>query len=1304
MHKHQYIKVEKGIGHIDKMLGDIYFSIHKPTQTLEQIKNKLVKNSETLLLSRNLFIENSFIELPEKEAILQFVKDENSDDNILILTGRAGNGKTALLSELQQILKNENSIYLSIKSDSFTITSKESLNNNFEIDDLHEAIVKLSKKERVIILIDQLDALSLTLSSNREPINIILEFIQSLKGRENVNIVVSIREYDLKNDPLLKKINDRNKITMNLLSEEIVQDKLNVVIKKYGALPKTLLELLRTPLHLSLFLGLIFEDASYTTIKTLQDLYQIFWKQKILDITVDKELQKSTIELIDKIIVEMDSSKKIEVPKLYFEDDYPDAIYFLKSNHILLEQDNKFTFFHQTFYDYIFAKEFVKSRKSLFEYISNSDQSIEIRERIKQIVEFLRATEPEKCLSQLGKILYSGIIRFHIKLLIISYLGNIDNPSEGEFTFLHQLFEKEEKFLQYFLESWISIGWLKYFYQAGYFTKEYLETYNLKYRPEVFINKDTDLALEILEQYPQIESRNEAIAVALARLEFWNSRAFELFLNNHQNLKEDQRVSHWYDDILKKLINYDINFVIEKVFENIFSEIDDIKVFDRKELFEHDLYDIFKKILEKEPIKVIEYSLVAIKKIIVKTENPYKTKKGYLVDDNAFGETFMWQFDFGLYNIWRFYKKILVELLLIAEKNNKTFLTILQPYQNCQYINLLAFSIFGYSVNPQKYKDEIFQLFTNQKLLEEIQESFDIGYKLMKLLKVSFLLFDNEEKKHIISTITKINPKWEWKHFWKKCSGNLRGYKQYIYFLQLPVDDISRFGYLKVFQELQRKFHDYKEKAPNKSKASIVGTPIDKDVYEKMNLETWKQSMIVFDKKKTRENSPDFMRGDISQHSRKFQDEVKVSPDRFYSFLFEIRDDVSADYLSSGLNGLIEVNYSNEKVIELIKCYKDVDDRHLQQSIIRAIEKLMQKNAFNPVFIDIFENYKDIEYEGFKIDKELQSIHQHMSTSINSMRGVLAEALPSMLKYVNDDFKNKERVIQLIKQVVTDENDYVKFGLLRTIGQISKLDTTLYLSFIIKLIEQDKSGQITLYLLEHLNYLVINVFITNKEFFEYLGIAINYISSLKDDNKFDASDYGEYLGMVLFFTYTKKQTSVIYNLLTQGIKTNENIVKGIVSQAFRSEIISGNETRVNLAKEYILKFKDAESAKWHYQYSLEKLNNLELIENDFKFVTELAKSISIQKDSSHFWEYLKHEYYQNFMLSDKILDIIQTFLSSDNINADVYYYRDTELIAFILELYSRVKIESKKVRCLDLMDQFLMSDKYRNSTKELLEQ
>lgn len=1305
MLEYQYIKVDKGIGKIDNMFGDIHFSIEKPIQTVEQVKYKLIKNSETLLLSRNLFIEKSFIELPEKENVLNFIRDENPENNILILTGRAGNGKTALLSEIQQILKDEGSTYLSIKSDSFTISSKESLNQNFEVEDLYSSILNLSKIDKVTVLIDQVDALSLTLSSNREPINIILEFIQSLKRLNNINIVISIREYDLKNDPLLKKIDDTNVITMGLIPEDIVKYKLKKIIKKHGELSSSLLYLLQMPLHLSLFLELNFEDASHTTIKTLQDLYKIFWKQKILDKTIDEKLQSSTLDLIEKIIIEMDNDNKVEAPSLYFEDDYPDAIDFLLSNHILLEKDNKFTFFHQTFYDYIFAKTFVKSRRSLYEYILSSDQSITIRERIKQIIEFLRATDFENYLKQLVEILYSEHIRFHIKLLLISYLGNIDHPQNDEFEFLQKLFHEESKYLQYFLESWISVGWLIHFYNAGYFTQEYLETYHLKYRPEIFINRNTELVLEILEQYPEIDSRNEAITLALSRLELWNPRAFLLFENNYIAIKEDTKISHWYYDVLNNLISYDIDFVIEKTFENIFEEIDTTDDFERNELLNHNIYEIFEKLLNKEPIKVIKHSLIAIEKIVIKTKNPYKIKKAHLIDDSAFGETSMWQFDFGLYNIWRFYKKILDNLLLLAEKDNMSFITLLKPYQNSAYVNLLAFSIFGYSVNPRQYKSLIFQLLTNEKLLEEIEDSFDVGYKLKKLLKVSFLLFNDEEKNEIILTIAKVNPKWEWKYFYKKCSGNLRGYKQYIYFLQLPIDDISRFGYLKEFQELQRKFHEYKEQIPNKSNAGFVGTPVSKEVYERMSLTAWKQSMTVFDKKKTRESSHDFMRGDISQHSRQFQEEVKSSPDRFYSFLFAIRDDVSPDYLTSALNGLIEANYDYKKIIELIKCYINIDDRQLQQSIIRATEKFMRNNIFDLVFIDIFEQYKHIEYEGFKRDKKEQSIRDHILSAINSMRGVLAESLPFTFKYVQHDLKNKERVSNLVKEIITDKNRYVIFGLLRAIGEISKEDNALYLEYINMLTKQDESGQITLYLLEHLNYLVRNSFITLDEFYEHLSTAINYISLLKDDNDSDANDYGEYLGLLLFFNYVKVSTPKFHDLLKAGIKANENILKGVVSQAFNKEITSNDETRVNLAKEYVLEYKDNKSVSWSYQYELNNLEGLNLIETDFNFVKKLAKSLNIQKDSSHFWEYLRYEYYQDFKQSDKILEIINIFLNNeDTADRDSYGYRDSELITFILELYSRAKKQASKTKCLDLLDQFLMSDRYRNSTQKLLEQ
>jgi hypothetical protein len=226
------------------------------------IKHKFQENSVTLLSSMNFYIEKSFIDMPETNQIIDFINSENYDDKLLVLTGKAGIGKTAILSKMQSILLENNTVHLSIKSDQFEIDSKESLSNFFGVDNILLSIKKLARKEKVIVLIDQLDALSLTMSSNKKVINIILEFIEQLKYISNVKVIVSIREYDLKNDPLFKILADTNIIDTKLLDFEYVSSKLKSFVKESTKLTTTLIELLRTPLHLSIFVELYPIDNS----------------------------------------------------------------------------------------------------------------------------------------------------------------------------------------------------------------------------------------------------------------------------------------------------------------------------------------------------------------------------------------------------------------------------------------------------------------------------------------------------------------------------------------------------------------------------------------------------------------------------------------------------------------------------------------------------------------------------------------------------------------------------------------------------------------------------------------------------------------------------------------------------------------------------------------------------------------------------------------------------------------------------------------------------------------------------------
>jgi flagellar biosynthesis GTPase FlhF len=121
------------------------------------IKHKFQENSVTLLSSMNFYIEKSFIDMPETNQIIDFINSENYDDKLLVLTGKAGIGKTAILSKMQSILLENNTVHLSIKSDQFEIDSKESLSNFFGVDNILLSIKKLARKEKVIVLIDQLN-------------------------------------------------------------------------------------------------------------------------------------------------------------------------------------------------------------------------------------------------------------------------------------------------------------------------------------------------------------------------------------------------------------------------------------------------------------------------------------------------------------------------------------------------------------------------------------------------------------------------------------------------------------------------------------------------------------------------------------------------------------------------------------------------------------------------------------------------------------------------------------------------------------------------------------------------------------------------------------------------------------------------------------------------------------------------------------------------------------------------------------------------------------------------------------------
>lgn len=1270
------------------------------------IKHRFQENSVTLLSSMNFYIEKSFIDMHEINQIIDFINSENFDDRLLVLTGKAGIGKTAILSQMQSMLSKNNTVHLSIKSDQFEIESKESLSSFFGVKDILLSIKKLARKEKIIVLIDQLDALSLTMSSNKKVINIILEFIEQLKYISNVKVIVSIREYDLKNDPLFKSLDDTNIINTQLLDFEYVSHKLKSFVKESVRLSNTLVELLRTPLHLSIFIELYPSDNSCISIKTLQDLYGKFWEQKIQDRNLDRTLRQNTLELLKSIVKKMNELNKIEVPKLYFEDEFEDEIALLLSRGILKEESKKISFFHQTFYDYVFARDFAQKDISLYEYILTTTQDLTIREQFKQIIQFLRGTDEDKYLSELKNILYSDEIRFHIKLLLISYLGSIESPTGEEFTFIQQLFKDKPGYEKYFIESWISSDWLIYLKKAGFFNNENFKKYNLQNKLETFVNKETDLVFDILDNCQcEKKIKNLSTINCLKRLDNWNDTSFEIFKKYHFLIYEGDTRFHELKKLYQKIYLLDKEYAVKIFFDFLNTRIDIVEDHDKKELLDHDWYEIFEFLLDQKNIDILQRLLESIQKISDKFKNEY-SKKEFLITDKIFDSS-MWQFE-NLYKVWSLYLKTLKTVSILAKEKKEFFLEITEPYRDTNYLSLITFLIFGYSKNPHEYKNEIMKLFTNIKLLEELDFSYDNGYEFALLLNKSFKLFDETEQQQIFNSIIQVNPEWQKSAFLGKWDnkpvylGTYRGLQKYELLSQLEINDIKKFGYFKEFQELQRKFPWYKFKKPHKSNGGWVGTPLSNDVYSKMSLNNWLQSMNVFDGTKSRKSVDSFLRGNRTEHHRQFEKEVTENPDKFFDFLLQLKsENIHPDYLSAGLNGIIASNFDEEKVLQIIHLYSDIDDKWLKRTILKAIKYLIGKNKFDASLLDILEANKDIKYEGLVRDAtKFQTIHDHMSSSINSFEGDFAELLPLIYKHVFEDVNAKKRVLNLINEVIAKNIDFVIFGLLRSIGGIADVDKPLFTKLLVDLIEKDEIGQVSIYSLQNFHYLYVNKFVSKDQVIAYIRKCISFAKRVKEK---EDSNYINNLGMYLYFYYLNEKDVIFEKLLNEAIDSNNLVINGVLRQIFEQELHSKDEKKVKKSKEFILRFKNNNVDDYYYTFELVKMNDLQFIQNDFEFIKNLASSLHIKREVNSFIEYLQNEYHSDTSIAEKIFELLAELIQNIDSIKDHEYYDSRPLIEFILELNTRAESNDKKVEILNLIDKFLVSDTLRFSTKSAIE-
>ncbi|MEL6931146.1 MAG: hypothetical protein AAFO95_21375, partial [Cyanobacteria bacterium J06600_6] len=113
----------------------------------------------------------------------------------------------------------------------------------------------------------------------------------------------------------------------------------------------------------------------------------------------------------------------------------------LRSEGLIVTQDKKVSFFHESFFDYLFARQFLSSDQSILELLlSVKEQYLFRRTQVRQILEVLRQDEYSRYLLELES-LFCNDVRYHIRLSVAAWLGALKNPKVEEFEIVNSMFD-----------------------------------------------------------------------------------------------------------------------------------------------------------------------------------------------------------------------------------------------------------------------------------------------------------------------------------------------------------------------------------------------------------------------------------------------------------------------------------------------------------------------------------------------------------------------------------------------------------------------------------------------------------------------------------------------------------------------------------------------------------------------------------------------------------------------------------------------------------------------------------------------
>jgi hypothetical protein len=111
----------------------------------------------------------------------------------------------------------------------------------------------------------------------------------------------------------------------------------------------------------------------------------------------------------------------------------------LASEHVIVRDGNRYAFFHESFFDYAFARLWAERRQRLVDFLIGDEQELFRRAQVRQILLYIRDDDPTRFVCEAEAVLAHPEVRFHIKAAVLAVVRSLPDPSQADWQMIERL-------------------------------------------------------------------------------------------------------------------------------------------------------------------------------------------------------------------------------------------------------------------------------------------------------------------------------------------------------------------------------------------------------------------------------------------------------------------------------------------------------------------------------------------------------------------------------------------------------------------------------------------------------------------------------------------------------------------------------------------------------------------------------------------------------------------------------------------------------------------------------------------------